>query len=67
MTIPKQAELLKRADGINNLLNRPWTEQELNEKVKIQNEIKNKFNGVFKLGLEGRLKEAKTFGSALFP
>lgn len=63
VAIPKKGLLLNKADDINKLIGREWTEHELTEKVDRQQELKNRFNGVDRMRLEYALKEAKTLGN----
>ncbi|ERT02988.1 hypothetical protein HMPREF1624_01292 [Sporothrix schenckii ATCC 58251] len=64
VSVPKRGLLLNKADDINQLINRKWTEQELVEKVDRQQELKSRFNGVDRLRLETAIKEAKALGNA---
>ncbi|CAK7201666.1 RNA polymerase-associated protein rtf1 [Sporothrix eucalyptigena] len=63
VSVPKRGLLLNKADDINKLINRQWTEQELVEKVDRQQELKSRFNGVDRMRLETLLKEAKALGN----
>ena len=63
VSIPKKGLLLNKADDINQLISRKWTEQELIEKVDRQQELKSRFNGVDRLRLETLIKEAKALGN----
>ncbi|CAK7565471.1 MAG: RNA polymerase-associated protein rtf1 [Sporothrix epigloea] len=62
--VPKKGLLLNKADDINQLISRKWTEQELVEKVDRQQELKSRFNGVDRMRLETLIKEAKALGNA---
>lgn len=64
VAVPKKGLLLNKADDINQLINRKWTEQELVEKVDRQQELKSRFNGVDRMRLEAAIKEAKALGNA---
>ncbi|KAL1912942.1 RNA polymerase-associated protein rtf1 [Sporothrix stenoceras] len=64
VNVPKKGLLLNKADDINKLINRQWTEQELVEKVDRQQELKSRFNGVDRMRLEAAIKEAKALGNA---
>ena len=63
MSLPKKGLLLNKADDINKLINRRWTEQELAEKVNRQQQLKSRFNGVDRMRLEHAVKEAKAMGN----
>lgn len=63
MSIPKKGILLNKADDINQLINRSWTEDELTEKVQRQQALKNRFNGVERMKLEYGIKDAKVHGN----
>ncbi|OAA66601.1 RNA polymerase 2 transcription elongation factor [Niveomyces insectorum RCEF 264] len=63
VAIPKKGVLLNKADDINKLIGRQWTEQELVEKVKRQQELKGRFSGVDRMRLEYAIKEAKALGN----
>ncbi|CAK7211328.1 RNA polymerase-associated protein rtf1 [Sporothrix curviconia] len=63
VSIPKRGLLLNKADDINQLISRKWTEQELVEKVDRQQELKSRFNGVDRMRLETLIKEAKALGN----
>ncbi|CAK7272165.1 RNA polymerase-associated protein rtf1 [Sporothrix epigloea] len=63
VSIPKKGFLLNKADDINQLISREWTDQELVEKVDRQQELKSRFNGVDRMRLETLMKEAKALGN----
>lgn len=63
MQIPKKPELAKRAAAINGLINHSWTAEEIAEKIKRQNSLMDKFNGVERGRLETELAQARAHGN----
>jgi len=63
VTVPLRPALHKKADDINKLINRPWTGDELNNKLKRQQELKNRFNGIRRKQLENELADARRAGA----
>lgn len=61
--IPKKPELAKRAAAINGLINHSWTAEEIAEKIKRQNSLMDKFNGVERGRLETELAQARAHGN----
>lgn len=61
--IPKKPELAKRAAAINGLINHSWTAEEIAEKIKRQNSLMDKFNGVERSRLETELAQARVHGN----
>lgn len=59
MPIPRKPELVKKTADINNLLNREWKEDEVQEKIKQQNKLMDKFNGVERARVEQQLAQAQ--------
>ncbi len=60
--LPTKPRLAAKIVDINNLINRPWTEDELQEKLTKSGVLVNKFNPILRLRLNNQLKEAKARG-----
>ena len=63
MAVPKRPALHNKADDINKLINRSWTGDELNDKLRRQQELKNRFNGIRRKQLENELADARRAGA----
>lgn len=61
--IPKKPELAKRSAAINGLINHSWTAEEIADKIKRQNSLMDKFNGVERGRLETELAQARAHGN----
>ncbi|KAH8902391.1 hypothetical protein BR93DRAFT_904124 [Coniochaeta sp. PMI_546] len=60
--IPKRPTFVKKIDDINALVQRPWTEQELAEKISRQNSLKVKYSGIQRERVQKALAEARARG-----
>lgn len=61
--IPKKPELVKRAAAINGLINHTWTTEEVNEKIKRQSALMDRFTGAERGRLEQSLAQARAHGN----
>jgi RNA polymerase-associated protein RTF1 len=62
VSVPTKPELVNKIDDINRLVKRPWTEQELVEKVRRQNALHAKFSGAERDHLTRQLELARARG-----
>ena len=60
--MPKKSALVGQIDQINRLVNRPWTELELAEKLERQNSLRLKYSGIERDRLQKNLDDAKAAG-----
>jgi len=63
VALPTKPKASKKIDDINALVNRTWTEEELQEKLNKSGALKNKFTSIERSRLNELLKEAKSSGS----
>ncbi|ROV94506.1 hypothetical protein VMCG_08130 [Cytospora schulzeri] len=63
ITLPKKPELMQKVDDINKLLNRSWTDEELSEKLKRQNALRDRFSGAERTNIEREIAEARRHGN----
>lgn len=59
MPIPRKPELVKKAADINGLINRVWVDDEVQEKIKKQSALMDRYSGVERARLEQQLDQAK--------
>lgn len=59
--LPSKGKLSAKIDDINNLVNRSWTEAELQEKLTKSGALLNKFIPIERNRLKNLIKEAKSF------
>lgn len=62
LSVPTKPELIDKIDDINALVKRQWTDQELSEKLKRQNDLHAKFSGVERAHLTKQLEMAHARG-----
>lgn len=62
LPLPKKPELEVKIEDINNLVDRPWTETELQKKLDTQKRFRDQFSGAARLRLEQDLVVAKAKG-----
>ncbi|KAL2261097.1 hypothetical protein VTK26DRAFT_4714 [Humicola hyalothermophila] len=62
LPVPTKPELIDKIDDINALVKRTWTEQELSEKLKRQNDLHAKYSGVERAHLTKQLEMALARG-----
>jgi RNA polymerase-associated protein RTF1 len=62
VTIPTRPKLIEKISDINNLVNRSWTEAELQEKLTKSGALVNKFIPIERNRLNNLIKEAKARG-----
>ncbi|KAK3682098.1 hypothetical protein B0T22DRAFT_530569 [Podospora appendiculata] len=60
--VPIRPALVNKIDDINKLVKRSWTEQELSEKLKRQNDLRVKFSGAERDHLTRQLESARARG-----
>ncbi|KUI72961.1 hypothetical protein VM1G_08351 [Cytospora mali] len=63
ITLPKKPELMQKVEDINNLLSRSWTDEELSEKLKRQNALRDRFSGAERANIEREIAEARRHGN----
>lgn len=54
---------MQKIDDINNLLGRSWTDEELSEKLKRQNALRDRFSGAERANVEREIAEARRHGN----
>lgn len=54
---------MQKVDDINNLLTRSWTDEELSEKLKRQNALRDRFSGAERANTEREIAEARRHGN----
>lgn len=59
MVIPRKPELAKKAADITSLINREWNDDEVQEKIKRQSALMDRYSGVERARLEQQLDQAK--------
>lgn len=64
MPIPKKPELAKKTADINALINREWKDDEVQEKIKRQSALMDRFNGLERARIEQQLAQARLHGNA---
>lgn len=60
--LPTKTKLIHKIDDINALVDRKWTEEELQEKLNRSGALKNKYIPVERTRLHNRIKHAKAIG-----
>lgn len=63
MPIPKKPELVKKTADINALINREWKDDEVQEKIKRQSALMDRFNGLERSRIEQQLAQARLHGN----
>lgn len=63
MVIPRKPELAKKAADITSLINREWNDDEVQEKIKRQSALMDRYSGVERGRLEQQLDQAKRHGN----
>ncbi|CAJ2503209.1 Uu.00g106030.m01.CDS01 [Anthostomella pinea] len=62
--LPKRPQLVAKLDEMNALMNRSWTDAEVNEKLEREKRLTRKYDSWEKSRLQNKLEEAKRWGDA---
>ncbi|KAF3000523.1 hypothetical protein G7054_g5998 [Neopestalotiopsis clavispora] len=62
LNFPKRPNLLAKAEDINKLRSRSWTDQELDQKLQRERELRNRFNPSNRERIAKQLEDAKASG-----
>lgn len=64
VVIPRKPELTRKASDINSLINREWTDDEVQEKIKRQSALMDRYSGVERSRLQQQLDQARRHDNA---